>query len=77
MTNNYPKWESGDRGGGGHPPTRRQPWAAGGTWMGFPGATAGLGKVCRFGKQSFSLNTFTISFHQMSEIEMGSEIPLL
>ena len=56
MTNNYAEREPGGRGGGGHPPTPGQPWAAGGTWTGFPGAIGGLGKVHRFGKQCFSEN---------------------
>lgn len=77
MTNNYPERELGGRGGSGRPPTHGQPWVAGGMWTGFPGTTVGLGKVRRFGKEHFSLHMFTVSFHQRSEIQMGSEIPLL
>lgn len=50
MTNNYPEWEPGGRGGGGgRPPTRRQPWVARGTWMGFPGAMGGWEKSTSLG----------------------------
>lgn len=75
MTNNYPEWEPGGRGVGWWASPHPQAALGGKRDVdGLPRGHGGMGKIHKFG--SVSLKMFAVGFHQTSEIQMGSEIPL-
>jgi len=75
MTNNYPERQPGGRGAVGVPPSAGSPGREG-HGRASPGPQHSWEKSAGLGS-SVMLKMFTVSIHQTSEIQMGSEIPLL